>query len=382
VRWLLAQLISRRRAPVARAIYDHLGGGSPLLANTRAQASALQDALHSTPPETSHLSTAPPTAPGVPTSATPGAPTGPTLSDPPTCRVFVCMRYWAPQSDAVAQEVARWQPDRILLVPLYPQFSTTTTGSSFSDWDRAARRAGLQAPTRRVCCWPLDGGWIAALADLLAAGLTEAARQAPGAEPRILFSAHGLPEKIVAGGDPYAWQVEQTAAAIVAGLGQAQPARSLARPLERGRDWQVCYQSRVGPLAWIGPDTEAEIARAGADGRALVVVPVAFVSDHSETLVELDIEYRATAEAAAVPAYVRVPVVATHPTFIAGLAGVVRQALARHTTQPVNQAGGRLCPAGFGRCPCQASVLPSAALPAAPPSGTAPAGGAGAVRPT
>jgi ferrochelatase len=121
---------------------------------------------------------------------------------------------------------------------------------------------------------------------------------------RVLFSAHGLPEKIVKAGDPYQAQVERSARAIADRVG--------------GLDWSVCYQSRVGPLKWIGPSTEAEIERAGTDGKAVVLYPLAFVSEHSETLVELDIEYRHLSEKCGVPAYMRVPTVGTHPAFIAG----------------------------------------------------------------
>ena len=107
--------------------------------------------------------------------------------------------------------------------------------------------------------------------------------------PRVLFSAHGLPKKIIAKGDPYQWQVENTAQAVVDDM-----------KIE-GLDWTVCYQSRVGPLEWIGPSTDDEIERAGKDGVPVIVVPIAFVSEHSETLVELDIEYKELAEEAGVP---------------------------------------------------------------------------------
>jgi ferrochelatase len=129
----------------------------------------------------------------------------------------------------------------------------------------------------------------------------------------VLFSAHGLPEKVIKRGDPYQRQVEQTAAAIADHLD--------------GVDWSVCYQSRVGPLKWIGPPTESEIRRAASDGKSVVLYPLSFVSEHSETLVELDIDYRHLAEQAGVPKYVRVPTVGTHPQFIHGLANLVQAAL-------------------------------------------------------
>jgi len=302
LRPLLARLISHRRAPVARGIYAEIGGGSPLLDLTGQQAAALEREL----------------------------------AGDGEVRVFVCMRYWRPLSDETAREVKAFGPDEIVLLPLYPQHSTTTTASSLRDWKRAARAVGLAAPARAVCCYPTEPGFIAAEVDLIRAALEKAAAKG---RPRVLFSAHGLPKRVIDGGDPYAWQVEQSAAAIVQGL---------AVP---DLDWVVCYQSRVGPLEWIGPSTEAEVDRAGRDGVPVVVVPIAFVSEHSETLVELDIEYRKLAEKLRVPAYERVPAVATHRRFIAGLAGLVRAAL-KDGRAVVSQQGGRLCPAGQGRCGC------------------------------
>jgi ferrochelatase len=309
LRWLLAQTISRRRAPIARKIYQQLGGGSPLLANTRAQAEALEAALNADALNADAGTT------GV--------------------RVFIAMRYWHPMSDEVARAVKGYGPDQVLLLPLYPQFSTTTTGSSVVDWTRAAAKAGLTAPTQSLCCYPTQPGFITEIAGLLRAVLTGAEA---GVSPRVLFSAHGLPKKFIERGDPYQWQVEQTAAAVVAALGTAD------------LDWRVCYQSRVGPLEWIGPSTEAEIARAGAEGRSLIVVPIAFVSEHSETLVELDIEYRRLAEQNGVPRYTRVATVDAGAAFIEGLAELVRAALAGERAC-CSQDGGRLCPGAWRGCP-------------------------------
>src|SRR6185295_50125 len=146
----------------------------------------------------------------------------------------------------------------------------------FADWERAARAAGLSAPVARICCYPEDAGFIAAVAALIHHAFTD---PKPGVTYRLLLSAHGLPERIIAKGDPYQWQVERTAAALVDRLGI------------NGLDWTICYQSRVGPLKWIGPATDGEIRRAGSEGKGVVLVPLAFVSEHSETLVELDIDY-------------------------------------------------------------------------------------------
>jgi ferrochelatase len=285
---------------VARAIYARLGGGSPILVNTQAQARALEARLK---------------ARGTP------------------ARVFVAMRYWHPFAADAVRAVAAHAPSRIVLLPLYPQYSTTTTAPPRANWGGAARAAGLAAETRAVCCYPAERGFVLALAEMIRAKLGRWS----GKPPRLLFSAHGLPEKVIRRGDPYRWQVERTAGAVAAALAGA------------AQDWVVCYQSRVGPLEWIGPSTVDEIRRAGRDGVPAVVVPIAFVSEHSETLVELDVEYRRVADEAGVPGYVRVPTVSAHEAFIDGLAGLVERALRQPA--PVAPDGGlRLCPAEFGRC--------------------------------
>lgn len=307
-RYLLAKLISKRRAPVAREIYAHIGGQSPLLEQTMQQGKALEAKLQGV------------TAPDV--------------------RVFVSMRYWHPLSAETVAAVARFEPDRIVLLPLYPQFSTTTTDSSLKDWERAARRAGLTVPYQAVCCYPANPGLIAAHMRLIKAAL-ETAREA--GQPRILFSAHGLPKKVIARGDPYQRQVEMSVDAIV------QELTSILGPI----DHAICYQSRVGPLEWIGPATEDELARAAKDGVPVVVVPIAFVSEHSETLVELDVEYREKAAALGVPAYARVATVGTAAEFIGGLADLVTDALSGEKRSPGPIVGDRICPRECVQCICE-----------------------------
>ncbi|HXP97351.1 MAG TPA: ferrochelatase [Telmatospirillum sp.] len=296
IRQALAWYISTKRAPVAKTIYAHLGGRSPLLELTQNQASVLETALGS------------------------------------DCRTFIAMRYWHPFTEEAVAAVKQWAPDRIVLLPLYPQYSTTTTASSIKAWKVAAAKAGLSVPTQSVCCYPTEEGMIRAQADLLGLALKQI-----GGTPRVLFSAHGLPKKVIEKGDPYQVQVEMTAQAIVTALGQDT------------LDWQICYQSRVGPLEWIGPSAEAEIQRAGREGKALVVQPVAFVSDHSETLVELDIEYAHLAKETGVPRYVRVPVLGNHPLFIEALASLVRRAVTARC-DPCSERGGRLCGEAWTRC--------------------------------
>ncbi|QYU66226.1 ferrochelatase [Leptolyngbya sp. 15MV] len=168
-------------------------------------------------------------------------------------------------SDQTAREVQAFAPDEVLLLPLYPQFSTTTTGSSMIAWEKAAARAGLAVPTTTVCCFHSDPQFAQGTADIVRQAWQDARAALDATIPlRVLFSAHGLPESIVAAGDPYQWQVEQSVAAVVDRLGIA------------GLDHVVCYQSRVTPQKWIGPSTEEELERAAHDKVAVLVVPIAF----------------------------------------------------------------------------------------------------------
>ncbi|MGL4967032.1 MAG: ferrochelatase [Inquilinus sp.] len=274
LRAVVARLIAWRRTPVTTGIYRQLGAASPILGQTWAQGWAVAERL----------------------------------ADLGEVRPFVAMRYWHPFAAETAAAVRDWRPDEIVLLPLYPQYSTTTTRSALIDWAQAARETGLDAPTRTVDAAPTDPGFIAAQADLI--------RQAwPRGGARLLFTAHGLPLSIVQAGDPYPDQVRASAEAVVATLGIP------------GLDWRIAFQSRVTPQEWLKPDTEEEVRQAGRDGVGLVLVPIAFVSEHSETLVELDREYRAVAEAAGVPSFIRVPTVGLHPAYVAGLAAQLRRAL-------------------------------------------------------
>jgi ferrochelatase len=278
LRSLIAKLISSRRAPVARAIYQKLGGGSPILPNTLAQAEALDAVLNQS------------------------AKTGTRYKS------FIAMRYWHPFAAQAVRDVKTFAPDKIILLPLYPQFSTTTTASSFDSWRKEARRAGMNTPTQSIGCYPREPGFITAMAASIRVAYDEAATYG---KPRVLFSAHGLPQKIVDAGDPYPAHCEMT----VTALRQALDIQDL--------DSVLCYQSRVGPLQWIKPSTDDEVMRAGQDKVPLVVAPIAFVSDHSETLVEIDMEYRALAQKQGVPFFASVPAVGTAAAFIDGLARMV-----------------------------------------------------------
>ena len=303
VRTPLARRIAGRREKTAQANYALMGGGSPLLPETRQQAAALEAVLASRLPDDE-------------------------------VRVFIAMRYWAPLTEKAAADVAVFGPDEIVLLPLYPQFSTTTTESSLKRWNDTYAGSG---ESRTVCCWPEAHGWVDAQVAAIGAQLDGA-----GDRPvRVLFSAHGIPESLVTRkGDPYQEQAESTVAAVVAKL----------EAMGRTVDHALCYQSRVGPMKWLGPSTPEALEQAAADGVGAVVVPIAFVSEHVETLVELDIEYAELAHALGVAPYLRVPAVGTSAGFIAALADAALHGLSRTGVAPY----GPGCRGDWKACPCQA----------------------------
>jgi ferrochelatase len=320
VRPLLARIIAAARVKPASANYALLGGRSPLLELTEEQARALEQAL-----------------PDV------------------EAKCFIAMRYWHPFSEEAAREVKAWDPDEVVLLPLYPHYSTTTTGSSLSAWRNAASQVGLVKQTTALCCYHTDPGFTRSTAAIVRRAY-EAARAEldPAIGLRVLFSAHGLPETIIKRGDPYQFQVEATVASVIEELAI------------QGLDAQVCYQSRATPQKWIEPSTEQEIERAAHDKVAILVVPIAFVSEHSETLVELDVEYRDLAEKAGVPGYYRVPTQNSDLGFIGALADLVRSARS-HGPGLCSFAGGRTCPGQHLDCPhARAGVAPAIAAAPSP----------------
>lgn len=300
VRSVLAEVISRSRLKLAKANYGVLGGASPLGAETEAQAQALGARLSAMRPGDE-------------------------------VKVVVAMRYWRPMTEDAAREVAAFAPDEVVLAPLYPQYSTTTTASSLAAWSRSYRGPGRP---HALCCYFDAPGVVGAHAERI----ERAWKDAGSPEGvRLLFSAHGLPERTAATGDPYQWQVEQTCAKVAARLPEAW-------------EWRVCYQSRVGPLKWLGPSTTEEIEAAAAEGLGVIVDPIAFVSEHVETLVELDRDYAAFARRVGAEPYIRVPALRDDPRFIDGLAQLVIRALDREGVHP----GASSCPGDLARCALRA----------------------------
>jgi len=296
----LAWLISTLREKSAQKNYAIMGGGSPLLPETEKQARLLKDLLEE-------------------------------YLDNTEVRVFPAMRYWHPFIEDVVSEIENWAPDETVLLPLYPQFSTTTTGSSLSAWKKAG---GGKA--RSICCYPTQDDFIKAHVSLIRAEWMIAGQPK---KARLLFSAHGLPEKTIAKGDPYQHQISLTATEI-------------AKQLPELDDWKICFQSRVGPMKWIGPSTDEAIIEASQSGHHIILAPIAFVSEHIETLVELDEEYLLLAEENGVVGYNRVPALGCHTDYIEGLSKLVLNAL--NDDQPIaSSCGQRICPDSFSQCPCK-----------------------------
>ncbi len=301
-RWLVAQLISRSREKTALAIYARIGGRSPLAEETEAQRAALEAELSVRLGE--------------------------------RAQVVVAMRYWKPTTATAVAAVSAFDPARIVLLPLYPQYSTTTTASSFLKWKEVySGRAAVSA----ICCYPEHQAFVRSHVEAIRSMVSTQELTAA----RLIFSAHGLPEKVVAGGDPYQDQVERTARRVADALGAP--------------DWVVAYQSRVGPLKWIGPSTLDVLHAAGAERRAVIVVPIAFVSEHSETLVELDIEYREYAETHGISSYTRVPAIGVLPDYINGLADMVMTSL-EGGVEGVSACSSP-CGEQFSQCPLRTRLI-------------------------
>jgi len=265
-RWLLAKFISKSREKLAKEIYTLIGGGSPILAITKKQANLLEEKLNS--------------------------------QRQGEFKVFVSMRYAAPRASEVIAKIEEFSPNKITCLPLYPQYSTTTTKSSFDEFIELLKESSLnKVELQLINNYHQDKAFIKAHVELI----KETILKTKG-KFRILFSAHGLPEYIIKNGDPYQKQIEETVKLIMKELDQL--------------DYVICYQSKVGRLKWLEPSTEAEIIRAAEDDLSVIIVPIAFVSDHSETLVELDIEYKKLYQEKSKNAYLRVPALNENQNFI------------------------------------------------------------------
>ncbi|MDA8918212.1 ferrochelatase [Candidatus Pelagibacter sp.] len=302
LRYPLAKLISNRRAPVAKKIYAELGGSSPILKLTGEQSNALEIKLNQTQIEDEY-------------------------------KCFIVMRCWNPRAEDVIKDVRSYNPGEIVLMPLYPQYSAATSGSSINEWKDVCKRNNYHVKTSTICCYPTDHNFINA-------HTKEIIKKIKGLKNfKLIFSAHGLPEKNIKKGDPYQWQVEQSVKKIVESLN------------EENLDWILSYQSRVGPLKWIGPSTEEIIIENSKVGKHIVLVPIAFVSEHSETLVELDIEYKEIADANGCKNYTRVPALGINEDFIKAMSELIINKNEYKINEKLYPPKIQ-CPSNFKKCPC------------------------------
>ncbi|PPR77464.1 MAG: Ferrochelatase [Alphaproteobacteria bacterium MarineAlpha2_Bin1] len=299
---ILSYIIAKKRTPLAKEIYKQIGGSSPILTETISQAKELEKFL-----------------------------------DSENIKVFVSMRYWHPFSSETIRLINKWRPSRVLIIPLYPQFSTTTTGSSIDDWTKNSKLFSNKVQTRIVCCYPIDKLFISAHLSLIKKELSQIKEKNT---VRLIFSAHGLPESIIKKGDPYAWQVQETVKSIINNLNLDE------------ENWVLSYQSKVTPVKWLEPSTEYEIIRASKDKKKVIIIPIAFVSEHSETLVELDKEYYDLAISKGITYYKRVPALGIQNQFIKCLAEIIRNNLNNFSDNlDINSSNGiRLCPTSFKNC--------------------------------
>ncbi|QLE39242.1 ferrochelatase [Nostoc sp. C052] len=294
-RWLqkpLAWFIATRRTRTSQANYKQIGGGSPLRRITEAQGEALKEQLGYLGQE---------------------------------ANIYVGMRYWHPYTEEAIAQIAQDNVEHLVILPLYPQFSISTSGSSFRLLEKIWQENPKLQPIDYtvIPSWYKEPGYLQAMAQLIAQEL----EQFPNPdEVHIFFSAHGVPKSYVEeAGDPYQQEIEECSALII-------------QTLNRPNAHTLAYQSRVGPVEWLQPYTEDALKELGAQGvKDLVVVPISFVSEHIETLQEIDIEYREVAEEAGIHNFRRVPAPNTHPVFINALAQLVIDAL-RNPSFKLSQA--------------------------------------------
>ena len=302
LRYPLAKLISNRRAPVAKKIYEELGGSSPILKLTKEQSVALEATLNQTQTEDQY-------------------------------KCFIVMRCWNPRAQDVIKDVQLYGPEEIILMPLYPQYSAATSGSSIKEWKGVCKKNNYNIKTSTICCYPTDQNFINAHTKEIIKKTQDLKNF------KLIFSAHGLPEKNIKKGDPYQWQVEQSVKKIVENLN------------DENLDWILSYQSRVGPLKWIGPSTEDVIIENSKIDKHIVLVPIAFVSEHSETLVELDIEYKEIADANGCKNYTRVPALGINEDFIKAMSELIIKKNEYKISDSLYPPKVQ-CPSNFKKCPC------------------------------
>ncbi len=271
---LFAGIISSRRAPKIIEEYRQIGGSSPINKWTEIQRSMLEKSLKETYPE---------------------------------IEVFTAMRYWNPLTKETAGIIRNKFFDRIILLPLYPHYSISTTGSSFNEWKRCFGEDKRAVFINNYCD---NEDYIEALNERIDKAIEES-EISIRSNLQLVFSAHGTPVSMVKSGDPYSIQIEKTV-------------RSIMEKRKQSHEWHLCFQSKVGPVKWLEPSTENTIKKLAAEGKKnLIIIPVSFVSDHIETLYELDIEYRHTAKESGIESYKVIQGLNDSPLFINALKKIV-----------------------------------------------------------
>ncbi|CCH67759.1 Ferrochelatase, protoheme ferro-lyase [Richelia intracellularis HH01] len=283
--WLqkpLAWFIATRRTSQSQENYRKIGGGSPLRSITEQQGKALKERLN-------------------------------TLGR--DANIYIGMRYWHPFTEEAITKITEENIKHLVILPLYPQFSISTSGSSFRLLEKLWQKNPKlqQMAYNAIPSWYKQSCYLQAMADLISQELDQLLN--PN-EAHIFFSAHGVPKSYVEeAGDPYQQEIEECTELIML-------------TLNRPNNYSLAYQSRVGPVEWLQPYTDDAIKDLGKKGvNTLVVVPISFVSEHIETLEEIDIEYREIAEKAGIHNFRRVPALNTHPLFIQALANLVIESL-------------------------------------------------------
>jgi ferrochelatase len=285
----LAKLISTKRAPRVIEQYKKIGGKSPLKDHTLKQAALLEEKLNEKIP----------------------------------AKVFAAMRYWHPSTDEALDAIEREGIKKVILLPLYPHYSKATTASSVEEWERRANARGAKLDTQLIESYYDFPPYIDAFVERINKGLERFPAERRS-DVHLVFSAHGTPMKLVKQGDPYSGHIKKTVTAVMERGGYAQ-------------EHSLCYQSKVGPMKWLTPSTPDMVRELAAKGvKDMLIVPIAFTSDHLETLFELGIEYRHVAKEAGVEQYEVTTGLNDSPIFIDALAQLVFEKVGAASKAAVN----------------------------------------------
>ncbi|MFT5703649.1 MAG: ferrochelatase [Rickettsiales bacterium] len=310
-RFLLAKIFAFSGNKKTQEIYAKIGGKSPILATANAQSQALEKKLSF-------------------------------LGD---FRVLLSMRYSRPFSSDTIKEIKKYQPDEIILLPLYPQFSTATTESAFNDFYKKLKKSKITAKLKYVCCYPIDPDFINAHCRLILAAILKA-KSAGFNDCRLLFVEQNIKQKAIDSGDSHCFQINASVEAVI---------KKLAR---ENLDYKICYQSKIGQINFpktgylerTKPSLEFEIKKASFNKKPIIVVPISLTFENAETLVGIDIEYQKLAMDLKIPFFARTPALSADGYFISGLADICKRTSAAKFDCNGGEYGARICPKNFKKC--------------------------------